>query len=54
MQVSLAGRQLIYRLLHRDPANRLGSYVGANEIKQHLSSAASTGRVRATVPQLIR
>lgn len=35
MQVSLAGRQLIYRLLHRDPANRLGSYEGANEIKQH-------------------
>lgn len=25
----------MYRLLHRDPANRLGSYEGANEIKQH-------------------
>uniref|UniRef100_A0A0A9CSK9 non-specific serine/threonine protein kinase n=1 Tax=Arundo donax TaxID=35708 RepID=A0A0A9CSK9_ARUDO len=33
--VSLAGRQLMYQLLHRDPANRLGSYEGANEIKQH-------------------
>ncbi|KAL6640632.1 hypothetical protein ACP70R_021755 [Stipagrostis hirtigluma subsp. patula] len=33
--VSLAGRQLMYRLLHRDPANRLGSDEGANEIKQH-------------------
>lgn len=25
----------MYRLLHRDPANRLGSYEGANEIKGH-------------------
>lgn len=32
---SLAARQLIHRLLHRDPANRLGSKRGANEIKQH-------------------
>nr|AML79242.1 putative LOV domain-containing protein [Joinvillea ascendens] len=32
---SLPARQLMYRLLHRDPANRLGSYEGANEIKQH-------------------
>ncbi|KAF8409847.1 hypothetical protein HHK36_002365 [Tetracentron sinense] len=33
--VSLAARQLIHALLHRDPANRLGSTSGANEIKQH-------------------
>nr|AML78066.1 putative LOV domain-containing protein [Hakea prostrata] len=33
--VSLAARQLIHGLLHRDPANRLGSTSGANEIKQH-------------------
>nr|AML79258.1 putative LOV domain-containing protein [Thyridolepis mitchelliana] len=35
IEVSLAARQLMYRLLHRDPANRLGSYEGATEIKQH-------------------
>ncbi|KAK8956809.1 Phototropin-2 [Platanthera zijinensis] len=33
--VSLAARQLVNVLLHRDPANRLGSKTGANEIKQH-------------------
>nr|AML76357.1 putative LOV domain-containing protein [Tmesipteris parva] len=33
--VSLAARQLINRLLHRDPVNRLGSHRGANEIKEH-------------------
>eukprot|EP00268_Persea_americana_P049450 TRINITY_DN5304_c0_g1_i4.p1 TRINITY_DN5304_c0_g1~~TRINITY_DN5304_c0_g1_i4.p1 ORF type:complete len:310 (-),score=60.07 TRINITY_DN5304_c0_g1_i4:514-1443(-) len=33
--VSLTARQLIHGLLHRDPANRLGSNGGANEIKQH-------------------
>nr|AML76771.1 putative LOV domain-containing protein [Eupomatia bennettii] len=33
--VSLTARQLIHGLLHRDPANRLGSNSGANEIKQH-------------------
>nr|AML78250.1 putative LOV domain-containing protein [Chlorogalum pomeridianum] len=32
---SLAARQLIHALLHRDPASRLGSNTGANEIKQH-------------------
>ncbi|XP_028758530.1 phototropin-2 isoform X1 [Neltuma alba] len=32
---SLAARQLINALLQRDPANRLGSSTGANEIKQH-------------------
>nr|AML77598.1 putative LOV domain-containing protein [Dipsacus asper] len=35
IQVSLQGKQLIYRLLHRDPKNRLGSREGANEIKRH-------------------
>nr|AML77520.1 putative LOV domain-containing protein [Oxalis sp. BC-2016] len=33
--VSLAARQLINALLNRDPAARLGSKTGANEIKQH-------------------
>nr|AML78649.1 putative LOV domain-containing protein [Trochodendron aralioides] len=33
--VSLHARQLMYRLLHRDPQNRLGSREGANEVKQH-------------------
>nr|AML78546.1 putative LOV domain-containing protein [Podocarpus coriaceus] len=32
---SLTVRQLIHALLHRDPANRLGSNKGATEIKQH-------------------
>lgn len=32
---SLPARQLINALLHRDPANRLGSTSGANEIKKH-------------------
>ncbi|MED6121020.1 Phototropin-2 [Stylosanthes scabra] len=32
---SLAARQLINALLQRDPASRLGSTTGANEIKQH-------------------
>ncbi|XP_030552629.1 phototropin-2 [Rhodamnia argentea] len=35
IRVSLAARQLIYALLQRDPASRLGSNNGANEIKQH-------------------
>ncbi|CAH9108861.1 unnamed protein product [Cuscuta epithymum] len=35
IQVSLPAKQLMYRLLHRDPKNRLGSREGANEIKQH-------------------
>nr|AML76334.1 putative LOV domain-containing protein [Myodocarpus sp. BC-2016] len=34
-KVSLPAKQLMYRLLHRDPKNRLGSREGANEIKQH-------------------
>ncbi|KAK1286743.1 Phototropin-1 [Acorus calamus] len=33
--VSLPARQLMYRLLHRDPRNRLASKEGANEIKKH-------------------
>nr|AML79135.1 putative LOV domain-containing protein [Centella asiatica] len=33
--VSLQAKQLIYRLLHRNPKHRLGSREGANEIKQH-------------------
>ena len=36
LQVSLAARQLIHALLNRDPASRLGSNTGANEIKEHL------------------
>ncbi|URD96901.1 hypothetical protein MUK42_30733 [Musa troglodytarum] len=36
ISVSLPAKQLIYRLLHRDPKNRLGSSQGANEVKQHL------------------
>nr|AML78540.1 putative LOV domain-containing protein [Xeronema callistemon] len=33
--VSLTARQLIHALLRRDPADRLGSNSGANEIKKH-------------------
>nr|AML78298.1 putative LOV domain-containing protein [Uvaria microcarpa] len=33
--VSLTARQLIHGLLKRDPANRLGTNGGANDIKQH-------------------
>ncbi|GAA0163994.1 hypothetical protein LIER_19734 [Lithospermum erythrorhizon] len=33
--VSLAARQLIHALLNKDPASRLGSNGGANEIKGH-------------------
>ncbi|KAF8010661.1 hypothetical protein BT93_J1345 [Corymbia citriodora subsp. variegata] len=33
--VSLHTKQLIYRLLHRDPKDRLGSHEGADEIKRH-------------------
>nr|AML78000.1 putative LOV domain-containing protein [Viola canadensis] len=35
IQVSLSAKQLMYRLLHRDPKNRLGAHEGANEIKRH-------------------
>ncbi|XP_073054755.1 phototropin-1-like isoform X2 [Primulina eburnea] len=34
-EVSLQVKQLMYRLLHRDSKNRLGSREGANEVKQH-------------------
>ncbi|KZV23951.1 phototropin-1 [Dorcoceras hygrometricum] len=34
-EVSVQGKQLMYRLLTRDPKNRLGSREGANEVKQH-------------------
>ncbi|KDP44148.1 hypothetical protein JCGZ_05615 [Jatropha curcas] len=34
-QVSLQAKQLMYRLLHKDPKSRLGSHEGANEIKRH-------------------
>nr|AML77608.1 putative LOV domain-containing protein [Euploca tenuifolia] len=33
--VSLTARQLIHALLNKDPARRLGSTAGANEIKEH-------------------
>nr|AML78727.1 putative LOV domain-containing protein [Kerria japonica] len=35
ISASLPAKQLMYRLLHRDPKNRLGSQEGANEIKRH-------------------
>ncbi|KAM7501695.1 hypothetical protein LguiB_000599 [Lonicera macranthoides] len=35
MGLSLQGKQLMYRLLHRDTKNRLGSCEGANEIEKH-------------------
>uniref|UniRef100_A0A7N0UKV8 non-specific serine/threonine protein kinase n=1 Tax=Kalanchoe fedtschenkoi TaxID=63787 RepID=A0A7N0UKV8_KALFE len=35
ISVSMQGKQLMYRLLHRDPRNRLGSREGANEVKRH-------------------
>ncbi|KAM4095502.1 hypothetical protein ACJW30_08G033900 [Castanea mollissima] len=35
IQVSFHAKQLMYRLLHRDPKNRLGSREGADEIKRH-------------------
>nr|CAB3462779.1 unnamed protein product [Digitaria exilis] len=51
IQVSLAARQLMYRLLHRDPANRLGSYEGASEIKKHpFFRGINWALVRAAVP----
>ncbi|XP_052139367.1 phototropin-1B isoform X2 [Oryza glaberrima] len=53
ISVSLAARQLMYRLLHRDPANRLGSYEGANEIKGHpFFRGINWPLIRATVTRL--
>ncbi|XP_025822698.1 phototropin-1A isoform X6 [Panicum hallii] len=50
-EVSLVARQLMYRLLHRDPANRLGSYEGASEIKQHaFFRGINWALVRAAAP----
>ncbi|CAD6270894.1 unnamed protein product [Miscanthus lutarioriparius] len=52
IQVSLAARWLIYRLLHRDPTNRLGSYEGSMEIKQHpFFHGINWALVRAATPQ---
>nr|AML78650.1 putative LOV domain-containing protein [Reseda odorata] len=49
--VSLQGKQLIYRLLHRDPKNRLGSREGANEIKNHsFFKGVNWALVRCTDP----
>ena len=51
VSVSLPARQLIYRLLHRDPANRMGSYEGSNEIKQHpFFRGINWALVRGTAP----
>lgn len=51
ISVSLPARQLIYRLLHRDPANRLGSYEGSNEIKEHpFFRGINWALVRGTAP----
>ncbi|CAD6270912.1 unnamed protein product [Miscanthus lutarioriparius] len=51
IQVSLVARQLIYRLLHRDPTNRLGSYEGTMEIKQHpFFCGINWALVRAATP----
>ncbi|WVZ54998.1 hypothetical protein U9M48_005719 [Paspalum notatum var. saurae] len=51
IRVSLEARQLMYRLLHRDPANRLGSYEGATEIKQHpFFRGIKWALVRAAMP----
>nr|AML78581.1 putative LOV domain-containing protein [Talbotia elegans] len=35
ISASFPAKQLMFRLLHRDPKNRLGSCEGANEIKKH-------------------
>ncbi|CAN1249372.1 PHOT1 [Linum perenne] len=35
IQVDVHAKQLMHRLLHRDPKKRLGSREGANEIKRH-------------------
>nr|AML79658.1 putative LOV domain-containing protein [Anemone hupehensis] len=52
--VSLHTRQLIYRLLHRDPKNRLGSREGANEVKQHpFFRGVSWALVRCVTPPVL-
>nr|AML78505.1 putative LOV domain-containing protein [Wollemia nobilis] len=51
VSVSLAAIQLIHGLLNRDPTNRLGSYAGANEIKQHpFFRGVNWGLVRSMRP----
>ncbi|KAK1587391.1 hypothetical protein Q3G72_012369 [Acer saccharum] len=48
---SLHAKQLMYRLLHRDPKNRLGSHEGANEIKKHpFFKGVNWALVRCTSP----
>lgn len=55
MQVSLHAKQLIYRLLHRDPKNRLGSQEGANEIKRHpFFRGVDWALIRCMVTQLLK
>nr|AML79468.1 putative LOV domain-containing protein [Plantago maritima] len=50
-EVSLQAKQLMYRLLHRDPKNRLGSREGANEVKQHpFFRGANWALIRCTNP----
>nr|AML76610.1 putative LOV domain-containing protein [Juncus inflexus] len=49
--VSLQARQLMYRLLHRDPQNRLGSIEGANQIKNHpFFKGVNWALIRCTAP----
>ncbi|KAI3965058.1 hypothetical protein MKX01_013989 [Papaver californicum] len=49
--VSFHAKQLMHRLLHRDPKNRLGSREGANEIKKHpFFRDANWALVRCTNP----
>nr|AHZ63800.1 neochrome [Paraphymatoceros hallii] len=53
--VSLAGRQLIGGLLHRDPASRLGAFRGASDIKRHpFFRAVNWPLIRWTNPPLLR
>ncbi|KAL5764207.1 hypothetical protein ACOSQ2_016801 [Xanthoceras sorbifolium] len=48
---SLHAKQLMYRLLHRDPKNRLGSHEGSNEIKRHpFFKGVNWALVRCTSP----
>ncbi|XP_027345449.1 phototropin-1-like isoform X1 [Abrus precatorius] len=50
-QVSFSAKQLMYRLLNRDPKSRLGSREGANEIKHHpFFRGVNWALVRCTKP----
>lgn len=54
ISVSLQTRQLIYRLLHRDPKNRLGSREGANEVKHHpFFRGVNWALVRCVTPPIV-